>query len=88
MLTNTAIVIRDSDGIIKIIAYEEADKNAFFFAVSKHIAFSDCSGEDIMSIYFEGKEIEYAGWQQGMKFEYKDLDGNTVWVGVFEHWDH
>lgn len=87
MLTNTAIVIRSDEGI-KIIAYEEVDTNAFFITVSKHIAFSDCSNEDIISIYFGGKEIKYAGWQQGMKFEYKDLDGNTVWVGVFEHWDH
>ena len=88
MITNTAVVIRDSEGIIKIITYEEANENAFFCTVSKHIAFSDCSGEDIMSIYFEGKEIKYVGWQPNMIFEYKDLDGNTVWEGQFEQWDH
>lgn len=88
MLTSTAIVIRDSEGIVKIITYNEVDKSAFFYVVSKHIAFSDCSGEDIISIYFEGKEIKYVGWQRDMKFEYKDLDGETVWVGYFEEWDH
>lgn len=60
----------------------------FFTEVSRSIAFGDCSGETVDKIYYKGKEIKYVGWQQGMKFEYKDLDGNTVWVGVFEHWDH
>ena len=85
--TNTAIVLCDNEGI-KIISYEDISMDFFLIAVSKRIAFSDCSNEDILHIYFKGEEIEYAGWQPGMKFEYKDLDGNTVWVGEFEYWDH
>ncbi len=64
------------------------DMDKFLFNVSKRIAFADCSGETVQKIYYKGKEIEYAGWQSGMRFEYKDLNGKTVWVGVFEHWDH
>ena len=62
--------------------------NEFFREVSNIIAFDDCTGFSIISIKFDGKEIEYAGWQPCMKFEFKDLDGNTVWVGQFPEWDH
>lgn len=66
----------------------EVEANQFFTDVSYRIAFDDCSGETVHKIYYKGKEVEYVGWQPGMKYEYADLDGNTVWVGVFEHWDH
>ena len=60
----------------------------FFHDVSNIIAFDDCTNYTIISIVFDGKELEYAGWQPSMKYEYKDLDGNTVWVGEFPEWDH
>ena len=63
-------------------------ENAFFATVSRKICFSDCDDSNVHKIFYKGKEVEYAGWQPGMKFEYTDLDGNTVWVGYFEHWDH
>lgn len=60
----------------------------FFHRVSYAICFSDCEEITVHKIYFRGKEVIYAGWQPGMRFEYKDLDGNTIWVGDFPHWDH
>ena len=60
----------------------------FFTKVSKRICFDDLEDITVHKIYYKGKEVYYAGWQPGMKYEYKDLDGNTVWVGYFEEWDH
>ena len=81
-------VYTDEDGEFHDVVYGYDNINEFFTDVSYRIAFDDCSGETVHKIYYKGKEIEYVGWQSGMKFEYKDLDGNTVWVGIFEHWDH
>ena len=81
-------IYTDDKGEIHDVVYGYADTNNFFTDVSRRIAFDDCSGETVQKIYYKGKEVEYAGWQSGMRFEYKDLDGNTVWVGIFEHWDH
>ena len=60
----------------------------FFTRVSRKIAFDDIEDITVQKIYFKGKEVTYAGWQPGMKYEYQDLDGNTVWVGYFPEWDH
>ena len=81
-------IYTDEDGEFHDVVYGYDHINEFFTDVSYRIAFDDCSGETVHKIYFKGKEIQYVGWQSGMKFEYEDLDGNTVWVGVFEHWDH
>jgi hypothetical protein len=81
-------VYTDENGECHDVVYGYDDINAFFADVSHRIAFDDCTDETVHKIYYKGKEIQYVGWQSGMKFEYKDLDGDTVWVGVFEHWDH
>lgn len=60
----------------------------FFREVSNVIAFGDLTNYDVTSIHYNGKKIEYVGWQPNMIFEYKDTDGNTVWVGQFKEWDH
>jgi hypothetical protein len=77
-----------SEGIEYHKSFKQIGIVKFFTEISNIIAFSDCTDYTVINICFEGKEIEYAGWQPNMRFEYKDLDGNTVWVGVFEHWDH
>ena len=81
-------VYTDDSGEFHDVVYGYDNINEFFTDVSYRIAFDDCSGETVHKIYYKGKEVEYVGWQPGMKYEYADLDGNTVWVGVFEHWDH
>jgi hypothetical protein len=81
-------IYTDCDGDAHDIVYGHDDTNEFFRDVSYKICFDDCTDETVEKIFWQGKEVHYAGWQPGMKFEYKDLDGNTVWIGYFEHWDH
>ena len=81
-------VYTDSEGIAHSETFGKIDMDRFLYIVSKRIAFDDLSDETMQKIYYKGKEIEYVGWQPCMKFEYKDLNGNTVWVGTFEDWDH
>ena len=81
-------IYTDCDGEFHTVAFGEITEDAFFTRVSEKICFDDLDGSDVHKIFYKGKEVEYAGWQRGMKFEYKDLDGNTVWVGYFENWDH
>ena len=70
------------------MTYEKIDIDKFFYEISKRIAFDDCSGEEIIAIFWHGKEVQYVGWQPMMRYEYKNLGGNTVWVGEFPEWDH
>lgn len=81
-------IYRDMEGITHSVTYEHIDTDKFFYEISKRYAFDDCSNEEIIAIFWRGKEVQYAGWQPCMKFEYQDLNGKTVWVGQFEHWDH
>ena len=81
-------IYRDCEGIAHSVTYKHIDTDKFFYEISKRIAFDDCSGGEVIAIFWRGIEVEYAGWQPCMKFEYKDLKGNTVWVGQFEEWDH
>lgn len=89
-LTPSWYIYTDCDGEAHVQTFSSAsdNKDVFFTDVSRKICFDDCTDETVQKIYYKGKEVRYAGWQRGMKFEYKDLDGNTVWVGYFEHWDH
>jgi hypothetical protein len=81
-------IYTDSEGIAHSVTYEHIDTDKFFYEISKRIAFDDLTYEEITDIYWRGMRIEYAGWQPCMTFEYKDLNGKTVWVGQFEDWDH
>ena len=77
-----------AEGESYVKTYELIDMDEFFCEVSNIIAFGDCTNYTLTSICFDGKEIEYAGWQPGMRFEYEDMDCNTVWFGSFPEWDH
>ena len=79
---------RTGEGDVYTKTYDIVTMDKFFHDVSNIIAFDDCTNYTVTSIVFDGKEFQYAGWQPCMKFEYKDLDGNTVWVGEFPEWDH
>lgn len=81
-------IYTDEDGKVHDVVYRHDYINEFFADVSKRIAFNDCTGETVQKIFFQGEEVEYAGWQHNMRFEYIDLNYNTIWVGQFEHWDH
>jgi hypothetical protein len=81
-------VYTDRDGEAHMQTFGQCTDDQFFTSVSKRICFDDLTDEHMQKIYYKGKEVEYVGWQRGMRFEYKDLNGNTVWVGDFPHWDH
>lgn len=84
---NTFFVVK-VNGEIYVHAYDDIDMDKFFYKVSKIIAFSDCADERILGIFYNGIEVNYAGWQPNMRYEYKDANGLTVWVGDFPEWDH
>lgn len=81
-------VFTDYDGNTYAKHFGNVEKHFFFTNVSKKICFADCDGDTVNKIYFRGKEVHYVGWQPGMKYEYADTEGNTVWVGHFDEWDH
>jgi hypothetical protein len=86
-MTNFYIYL-DYEGNYAVKAYDKIDTDKFFYEVSKKIAFDDCTQEIVIDIFWKGSRIMYAGWQPGMKYEYKNLDGDTIWVGYFPEWDH
>ena len=81
-------IYTDCDGEAHSETFGQITEDQFFTKVSKRICFDDLTNENVVKIYYKGKEVWFAGWQRGMKYEYKDLDGNTVWVGYFPEWDH
>lgn len=89
MTYETCYIIQTSESTY-VKTYDHIDMDKFFYEVSKHLAFADCSNERILFICWRGHEIQYAGWRPGMRYEYIDLDKNreTIWVGDFPEWDH
>ena len=81
-------IYTDCDGEPHTVAFGEITEDGFFTKVSYKICFDDLCDENVEKIYYKGKEVFYVGWQPGMKYEFKDLEGNTIWVGYFEDWDH
>lgn len=82
-------IYTDYKSEVKSVTFgSSVSKDQFFTAVSRAIAFDDCDDITVQRIFYKGKEVEYAGWQPCMKFEYTDLDGKSIWVGSFEQWDH
>ena len=57
-------------------------------AVVQAIAFSDCSDEDVLDISSGGNIIYYVGWQPGMHYVFKNLDGEVVWDDYYPEYDH
>lgn len=59
-----------------------------FRCASKLEAFSDCSYVHTIRVHHAGRTYRYIGWQPGMKYEYVNQTGVTVWRGWFPEWDH
>ena len=88
-LTPSWYIYTDCDGVAHSETFDgNFGEDYFFTKVSKKICFDDLEDITVQKIFYKGKEVEYAGWHPGMKYEYKDLNGNTVWVGYFPEWDH
>ena len=56
--------------------------------LTRTLAFSDCSDEEVILIIYEGKEIHYVGWQPDMIYKFADEAGNIIWSNSFPQWDH
>lgn len=82
--SNTYIEILDNDtGEVEKKYFSDGDYGLFYEA-SKHYAFSDLDNTySINKIVFEGREVEYCGWDFGMHFVYKYKDTKEV---AFENW--
>ena len=80
------ITMVDGERIVNTFDYD-ISMNEFFNRVSKVIAFSDCSDEEVVEIVFDDEHFVYVGWQPGMVYEYSGNAGNS-WEGCFPEWDH
>ena len=84
-------ILRDTeDGEVVIKGYDKDKSEVMMRDVSKHICFSDCDGTwEVIKIVYQGREVEYNGWQPGMvmSYDYAGTD-DLAWSGVFEQWDH
>ena len=83
-MTNTYLIIRDNDdGTCDTKYFTDGDWDIFYVA-SKFYAFADLDNTfSIEKIVFEGREVEYCGWDFGMHFVYKYKDTKEV---AFENW--
>lgn len=81
-------IYTDWEGNVYVKHFGTVNADLFFTNVSKKICFDDLDDTNVDKIFYKGKEVFYAGWQPCMKYEYTDAEGNTVWVGYFEEWDH
>ncbi len=88
---SNCVIIRDrEDGEVLIKTYDDDAKETMMCHVSKLICFSDCDDTyEVLHIIYNGREIEYVGWQPGMLYEYRYVETrDSAWMGRFESWDH
>lgn len=85
---NTYIKLRDRDtGAIEMKYFEQGDIGALCYKASQLYAWSDCDDTyEIVEIMCDGRKLEYVGWQQGMLFEYRDVESGEI-VASAEHWE-
>ena len=88
LMYNTFYIVESNDSIYTIPRDPDKSLDWWFTQLAHTIAFDDCSGERILFISYEGKEIRYAGWKPGMLMEFEDKEGNTIWSQAFPEWDH
>lgn len=81
--------VYEFDGEQTTVNKEGAEVWPFFREVAAIIAMSDCSGQEIVKIVFQGKEFHYAGWAPGMEYTFIDNeDPENFYTTYMEHLDH
>ena len=88
---NTYIKLRDREtGAIEMKYFEKGDIGALCYKASQFYAWSDCDDTyEIVEIMCDGRKLEYVGWQEGMLFEYRDVEsGEIVASATHWEWDH
>lgn len=89
IFSDTFIVCKDNyDGQINVTTYGNSEQ--MFRDVSKLICFSDCDDcTEILQIVYNGREVKYGGWKQGMHYTFYTKDTNElVWEAWYPEWDH
>ena len=86
--SNCVILKNCEDDEITTKAYE--DNQQMMRDVSSLICFSDCDDTfEVMTIIFNGREVEYVGWMPQMHYRYRYVDtGDVAWEQSFPQWDH
>lgn len=70
--SNCVVLKNREDGEVTIKAYEDDKQNTMMRDVSSLICFSDCDDIfEVVKIIFNGREVEYTGWQPGMVMSYE-----------------
>ena len=88
---NTYIKLRDREtGEIVMKYFEKGDIGALCYEASQFYAFDDLDDTYYVdSIWCDGKELEYLGWQPNMLFEFCDKETREiVYSASFPMWDH
>lgn len=70
------------------IFYNSADEVGYW--ASKYLCFDDIDDSyDVVKIVMDGREVRYAGWMPGMRFEYYDAETQEIVAQYeFPNWDH
>lgn len=94
----SSAIIYEFEGNVGIRTYEEdVDLDAILYDASKMISFSDCSNEDVRTVYWHGNEYKYFGWEPNNRFVWydpktADLEHNEMGEVVFDccfpEWEH
>lgn len=84
---NTYFAYYDEDNNLHTVSRRNWSTYEFFRAVSHEIAFGDCNCTSVDIICFNGRKVEYVGWQPNMLFTYKQ-EGSVIWEASFPEWDH
>ena len=88
--SNCYILRNIEDGEVVIKGYDNDKSEIMMRDVSKQICFSDCDDTyEVIKIVYQGREVEYNGWQPGMvmSYDYAGTD-DEAWSGCFPEYDH
>lgn len=88
---NTCVVLIERETGERTHRYfEKGDVGALCHSAAQFYAFSDLDDTYyIDSIWCDGVELEYVGWQPGMLFEFREVDSKkVVYSAEFPQWDH
>lgn len=88
---HTYIRLRERETGEKTYRYfEKGDVNSLCRTAAQFYAFSDCDDTYVVDrIMCNGVELEYAGWQPGMVYEFFETEsGKIVYSNAFPQWDH
>lgn len=70
--------------------FEKGDSESLCRAAAKYYVFADLDDTFVIDeIVCDGRQIEYAGWQQGMLCEFYEVgSGEIIYSNTFSEWDH